>query len=107
MDHNCKNFDVCGKITDTRLDLCGSCYWEFHEVLTFGTSVDCPICLDMTGPSVKYQTCNHYVCTTCFKKRRENKCPLCRCENKSHLDKVLENPDAHPSMIVYRDTAPS
>jgi hypothetical protein len=52
MDHNCKNFDVCVKTTDKRLDLCSHCYWTFHEllnfngfennaVLTFGTSVEC------------------------------------------------------------------
>jgi len=70
MDHNCKNFDVCGKTTDTRLDLCGPCYWMFHEVLTFGTSVDCPVCLDITGPSVKYQSCDHFVCINCFKRMK-------------------------------------
>ena len=90
MDINCKNFLVCGKKMDPRMDTCGPCYWEFHEVLTFDTSVDCSICLDVTGPSVKYQTCDHYVCTKCFKKRRETKCPLCRRENKAYVDRVLE-----------------
>ena len=101
MDHNCKNFDVCGKTTDKRLDLCSHCYWTFHEVLTFGTSVECPVCLDITGPSVKYQSCIHFVCTKCFKTRRGNKCPLCRGDNPTFVQKVKQNPDAHPNVYYY------
>ena len=160
MDHNCKNFEVCGNTTDTRLDLCSNCYWMFHEVLTFGTSVDCPVCLEVTGPSVKYQSCNHFVCTNCFKRMMygvedlENEpkfpysseieeeyencendndprweldpniirwneewnawddarrppenlknCPVCRGENPTFLQKVYQNPEAHPNITCYK-----
>jgi hypothetical protein len=103
MDHNCKNFEVCGKITDTRLDLCSTCYWTFHEVLTFDHSVnECPICLELTSPNVKYQSCIHFTCIKCFKKRRNNKCPMCREDNHTFLQKVKQSPESYPNVTYFQ-----
>jgi hypothetical protein len=39
---------------------------------------ECCICYEKTIPTKQKLDCDHYVCMTCIKKLRDDRCPLCR-----------------------------
>ena len=75
IDMKCPNFDICHKMMDPRLKVCGTCFWRFeNQVLESNECMQCPVCSEK-GKCFKFRKCDHFVCKICFPRLRE--CPMC------------------------------
>lgn len=52
------------------------------ELVEFGTSDDCPVCIDPQKKGVKFGHCTHWVCEVCWSQIMNTNpvCPLCRAQ---------------------------
>src|ERR1700761_2289399 len=75
---NCPNYVICDTTVPEWLfncchGLCQNCDILFGKwkgsngVLSVKDNLECPICLDVTK-CISQPNCNHYLCTSCFKK---------------------------------------
>jgi hypothetical protein len=50
---------------------------------------ECCICYEKIVPSNEKLVCDHFVCITCIKQLRDDRCPMCRCSISSN--KITED----------------
>jgi hypothetical protein len=99
LNRDCPNYLLCESrapkwVFDCHKGRCVNCNILFGSNLQFNhydKLTECPICLEDKKIFVKYPSCTHDVCLSCFKRmfwgkdsddneNRSSKCPLCRTE---------------------------